>query len=247
MEIVARATPDGYTIVLCYTSTIAVTPSLMANPPYGTKDFSPITQLASAPNIIVINPSVPVHTIKQLVALSKANPKTINFGSAGTGTIGHLTGEMLNTVLGTDFRHVAYKGNSQSMTDLVAGHIQMSIGGISPFISHIKSGRLRAIAVTSNSRSSAFPEVPSVAESLMPGFEATAWYGVLSPARTPSPTIMRLYGEFNKILSMPDIKRGLEPMGIDIVGSKPDEFGSYMATETLKWAKVVKAAGISAE
>lgn len=248
MEIVSRATPDGHTIVLGYTSTIAITPSLMANPPYdAAKDFSPITLLASAPNIIVINPTVPAHTLKDLIALSKAKPKSISFGSPGMGTVGHLTGEMLNTVFGTDFQHVAYKGNSLSVIDLVAGNIQMSIGGVAPLISHIKSGRLRALAVTGTSRSPTFPEVPSVAESLMPGFEATAWYGVLSPARTPSTVIMRLYGEINKILSSPDIKRRIEPMGIDIVGSKPDEFASYMAAETLKWAKAVKASGISAK
>jgi len=248
MEIVARATPDGHTIVLGYTSTIAITPSLMANPPYdGAKDFSPITQLASAPNIIVINPTVPAHTLKELVALSKAKPKSINFGSPGVGTVGHLTGEMLNTAFGTDFQHVAYKGNNLSVIDLVSGNIQMSIGGISPLISHIKSGRLRAIAVTSASRTSAFPQVPSVAESLMPGFEATAWYGVLSPAKTPSAAIMRLYVEINKILTSPDIKKRLESMDFDIVGSKPDEFAAFMATETLKWAKVVKASGISAK
>jgi tripartite-type tricarboxylate transporter receptor subunit TctC len=244
MEIVARAAPNGYTIVLGYTSNVAITPSLMTTLPYDpSKDYSPITQLASAQNIIVIHPAVPTNTLKDLVALSKAKPKSINFGSAGVGTVGHLTGEMLNTFLGTNFQHVPYKGGGQSVIDLVAGQIQMSIGGMSAFMPHIKAGRLRAIAVTGMSRSLASPETPTVAETMMPGFEATAWYGALAPAGTPSSLVKHLYSEFAKAMSNPEVKQRLEALGFDVVASTPDAFSAYIKTETIKWAKVLKASG----
>ncbi len=248
MEIVARAAPDGYSIVLGYIANVAIAPSLVSKLPYDPiKDFAPVTLLATAPNIIVLHPSVPARGMKELVALSKAKPKSINFSSAGVASVGHLTGELFNTALGADLQHVPYKGSAQGVIDLLAGQIQMLIGGMSSVMPHIKAGRLRAVAVTSAQRSSAAPEVPTVAESLMPGFEATAWYGVLAPAGTPPAIAARLQGEFAKALAAPEVKQRLDNLGYVIVANTPGEFAAYIKTEITKWAKVVKASGARAE
>ena len=248
MEIVARAAPDGYTIVLGYIANVAIAPSLVSKLPYDpVKDYAPITLLATAPNIIVVHPTVNARTLKELIALSKAKPKTINFSSAGVASVGHLTGELFNTVTGSDFQHVPYKGSAQGVIDLVAGQIQMLIGGMSSVMPHIKGGRLRAIAMTGAQRSPAVPDVPTVAESLLPGFEATAWYGALAPAKTPRAIVMRLHSEFARALAMPDVKQRLENLGYEIVASPPDVFAAYIKTEIAKWSKVVKASGAKAE
>jgi tripartite-type tricarboxylate transporter receptor subunit TctC len=248
MEIVARAAPDGYSIVLGYIANVAIAPSLVAKLPYDIhKDYAPVTLLATSPNIIVVHASVNARTLKELVALSKAKPKSINFSSAGVASVGHLAGEYFNTVAGADFQHVPYKGSAQGVIDLVAGQIQMLIGGMSSVLPHIKAGRLRAIAVTVTQRSSAAPDVPTVAESLLPGFEATAWYGVLAPAGTPKPIVTRLHSEFAKALAAPDVRQRLDNLGYDIVASKPEDFAAYIKTEIAKWAKVVKASGAKAQ
>jgi tripartite-type tricarboxylate transporter receptor subunit TctC len=248
MEIVARAAPDGYTIVLGYIANVAIAPSLVAKLPYDpVKDYAPIALLATAPNIIALHPSVPARNMKELIALSKAKPKAVNFSSAGVASVGHLTGELFNTALGADLQHVPYKGSAQGVIDLLAGQIQMMIGGMSSVMPHIKAGRLRAIAVTAAQRSSAAPDVPTVAESLMPGFEATAWYGALAPAGTPRAITTRLHAEYAKSLAMPDVKQRLENLGYQIIASPPDEFAAYIKTEIVKWSKVVKASGAKAE
>jgi len=248
MEIVARAAPDGYTIVLGYIANVAIAPSLVSRLPYDpVKDYAPITLLATASNILVVHSSVSARTLKELIALSKAKPKSINFSSAGVASVGHLTGELFNTVAGADFQHVPYKGSAQGVIDLVAGQIQMLIGGMSSVMPHVKGGRLRAIAVTGAQRSPAAPDVPTVAESLLPGFEATAWYGALAPAGTPRAIVTRLHSEFAKALALPDVKQRLENLGYVIVASPPDMFAAYIKTEIVKWAKVVKASGAKAE
>lgn len=244
MEIVARAAPDGYTIVLGYIANVAIAPSLVSKLPYDpVKDYAPITLLATAPNIIVVHNSVAARTLKELIALSRAKPKSINFSSAGVASVGHLTGELFNTAAGADFQHVPYKGSAQGVIDLVAGQIQMLIGGMSSVMPHIKAGRLRALAVTSAQRSPVMPDAPTVSESLMPGFEATAWYGALAPAGTPRAIVTRLQGEFAKALALPDVKQRLEKLSYHLVVSPPDVFAAFIKTETAKWAKVVKASG----
>lgn len=248
MEIVARAAADGYTIVFGYISNVAIAPSLVSRLPYDpVKDYAPITQLASSPNIIVVHSALPARNLKELVALSKAKPKSVNFSSAGVASVGHLAGELFNTALGAEFQHVPYKGSGQGVIDLVAGQIQMLIGGMSSVMPHIKSGRLRALGVTGLQRSPAVPDVPTVAESLIPGFEATAWYGLLAPAGTPRAVTARLQREYAKALALPDVKQRLESLGFEIVASTPDAFGAYIKTEIVKWAKVVKASGARAE
>ena len=248
MEIVARAAPDGYNIVLGYIANVAIAPSLMAKLPFDpVKDYAPISQLASSPNIIVVHISVPARNMKELVALSKAKPKSINFSSAGVASVGHLAGEFFNTALGAEFQHVPYKGSAQGVIDLVAGQIQMLIGGMSSVMPHIKAGRLRAIAVTGAQRSPATPEVPTVAESILPGYEATAWYGVLAPAGTSRAITGRLHSEYAKALVLSEVKQRLENLGFEIVASPPDVFAAYIKSEIVKWAKVVKASGAKAE
>jgi tripartite-type tricarboxylate transporter receptor subunit TctC len=248
MEIVARAAPDGYSIVLGYVANVAIAPSLVAKLPYDpVKDYEPITLLATSPNIIVVHSAVPARNMKELVALSKAKPKSINFSSPGVASVGHLAGEYFNTVLGADLQHVPYKGSGQGVIDLVAGQIQMLIGGMSSVMPHIKAGRLRAIAVTGTERSPAVPDVPTVAESLLPGFEAKGWYCLLAPAKTPRAITARLQGEYAKALALPDVQQRLGNLGFEIVGSTPDAAAAYIKSETVKWAKVVKEAGIPPE
>jgi tripartite-type tricarboxylate transporter receptor subunit TctC len=248
MEIVARAAPDGYTVVLGYIANVAIAPSLVSKLPYDpVKDYEPITLLATSPNIIVVHTSVPARNMKELIALSKAKPKTINFSSAGVASVGHLAGEYFNTALGADLQHVPYKGSAQGVIDLVAGQIQMLIGGMSSVMPHIKAGRLRAMAVTGTQRSPAMPDTPTVAESLLPGFEATAWYCLLAPAKTPRAVTARLQSEYAKALALPEVKQRLDNLGFEIVAGTSDALAAYIKSEIVKWAKVVKASGAKAE
>jgi len=248
MQIVATAPPDGYTIVLGYIANLAIDPSLYKKLPYDPiRDYAPITQLAESPNILAAHPSVPVKSFTELIAYAKTHPKQLNFASSSVGSVGHLTGELLNQLAGIDMQHVPYKGSGQAVIDLVAGQVQLMFSGMSSVMPHIKSGRLKALAVTGAQRSPAVPDVPTIAESGFPGFEATAWYGVLAPPKTPRAVVMRLHDEIVKALALPDVKERLQGVGFEIVGSTPEQFGAYMKTEITKWAKVVKASGAKAE
>lgn len=244
MLIVANAPADGHTIVLGYIANLAIAPSLHAKMPYDpVKDFAPITQPASSPNVLTANPSVQARTLQELVALAKAKPGQVSFASTGVASVGHLTGELLNNLAGIRMTHVPYKGSGQAVTDILGGHVQVMFSGFSSTLHHIKSGRLRALAVTGGKRSNALPEVATIAEQGFPGVEATAWYGVLAPAGTPRPFVTRLNGELVKILKRPDVIQKLGGLGFEIVGSTPEQFGAYIRSETRKWEKVVKASG----
>ena len=246
MEIVAHSAPDGHTIVLGYIANLAIAPSLYAKLAFDpVKDYAPITQLASSPNVLAAHPSVAARSLKELLALAKEKP--VNFASAGVASVGHLTGELLNNLAGTRMVHVPYKGSGQAVTDLLGGHVQLMFSGFSSTLPHFKSGKLRPLAVTGIQRSAALPGVPTIAEQGFSKFEATAWYGVLAPAKTPQPVIRRLHGELVKILKMPDVAQRLEGLGFEIVGSTPEEFGAYIKTEIRKWAHVVKASGAKPE
>ncbi len=248
MEIVARAAPDGHTVLLGYIANVAIMPSLVSKLPYDIlKDYAHITQLASSPNIFVAHPSVNARNFKELIALAKAKPKSFSFASAGVASIGHLTGELINTLAGIDLQHVPYKGSGQSVIDLLAGQIQLMVSGMSSVMPHIKAGRMRSLAVTGGQRSSAMPEVPTLAESGFPGLEATAWYGLHAPANTPKAIVTRLHGDIAKALKLPDVKQRLEGLGFDLVGSAPEAYDAYIKSEIVKWAKVVKASGAKAE
>ena len=248
MEIVARAAPDGYTIVLGYIANLAIGPGLYAKLPFDpVRDYAPITQLASSPNILAVHPSLPVTSFKELIAHAKAHPGKLNYASASVASIGHLTGELLNHAAGIALVHVPYKGSGQAVIDLLAGQVPMMFSGMSSVMPHIKAGKLRPLAVTGAQRSPAASAVPTIAESGFPGFEATAWYGVLAPARTPKPIVDRLHGDIVRALALPDVKERLNNVGFDLIGGTPEAFGAYIKTEIEKWTKVVRAAKIRAE
>ena len=244
MEIVAKAPPDGHTIVLGYIANLAIEPSLYAKMPYDpVKDFAPITQPATSPNVLTVHPSVQAKSLQELIALTRANPGKVSFASTGVGSIGHLTGELINNLAGIKMTHVPYKGSGQAVTDILGGHVQVMFSGFSSTLAHIKAGRLRALAVTGPKRSPALADVPTIAEQGFPGVEATAWYGVLAPAGTPKPVITRLHDELVKILKQSDVVQRLDGLGFEIVGSTPEQFGAYIRSEIKKWEKVVKASG----
>jgi tripartite-type tricarboxylate transporter receptor subunit TctC len=244
MMIVAKAPPDGYTILLGYIANLAIAPSLYAKMPYDpVKDYAPVTQIATSPNVLTAHPSVQATSLKELIGLAKAKPGAVNFASTGVASVGHLTGELLNNLAGMKMTHVPYKGGGQAIIDLLGGHVQVMFSGFSAAMPHIKSGKVRALAVTGAKRSPALAEVPTIAEQGFPGVEATAWYGVLAPAGTPKPVVSRLHGETVRILKQPDIVQRLDGLGFEIVGSTPEQFGAYIRTEIKKWEMVVRASG----
>jgi tripartite-type tricarboxylate transporter receptor subunit TctC len=248
MEIVAHSPPDGHTIVLGYIANLAIGPSLYAKLPFDPiRDFAPITQLAESPNILVAHPSLPVKSFREVIAYAKANPKKLSFASAGVASVGHLTGELLNNMAGIDMVHVPYKGSGQAVIDLLGGQVQLMFSGMSSVMQHVKAGKLKPLAVTGAKRSAAVPDVPTIAESGFPGFEATAWYGVLAAAKTPRPIVTKLHDEIVKTLALPDVKQRLEGVGFEIVGGTPEAFGAYIKSEIRKWEKVVKASGAKPE
>jgi tripartite-type tricarboxylate transporter receptor subunit TctC len=248
MEIVAHSPPDGHTIVLGYIANLAIGPSLYAKLPFDpVRDFAPITQLAESPNILVAHPSLPVKSFREVIAYAKANPKKLSFASAGVASVGHLTGELLNNMAGIDMVHVPYKGSGQAVIDLLGGQVQLMFSGMSSVMQHVKAGKLKPLAVTGAKRSAAVPDVPTIAESGFPGFEATAWYGVLAAAKTPRPIVTKLHDEIVKTLALPDVKQRLEGVGFEIVGGTPEAFGAYIKSEIRKWEKVVKASGAKPE
>jgi tripartite-type tricarboxylate transporter receptor subunit TctC len=248
MEIVARAPADGHTILLGYIANVAIAPSLYEKLPFDpVKDYEPITLLATSPNVLVAHPTVAAKNLKELIALAKSQPGKLNYASASIASVGHLTGELLNDLAGIRMTHVAYKGSGQAVTDLLGGHIQLMFSGFSSTLPHIKSGKLRALAQTGEKRSPALPDVPTIAESGFPKFEATAWYGVHAPAKTPKPIVNRLNAELVKALKLPDVSERLGSLGFEIAATTPESYGNYIRSEIKKWAKVVKASGAKPE
>jgi tripartite-type tricarboxylate transporter receptor subunit TctC len=248
MEIVARAPADGHTILLGYIANVAIAPSLYEKLPFDpVKDYEPITLLATSPNVLVAHPTVAAKNLKELIALAKSQPGKLNYASASIASVGHLTGELLNDLAGIKMTHVAYKGSGQAVTDLLGGHIQLMFSGFSSTLPHIKSGKLRALAQTGEKRSPALPDVPTIAESGFPKFEATAWYGVHAPAKTPKPIVNRLNAELVKALKLPDVSERLGSLGFEIAATTPEHYGNYIRSEIKKWAKVVKASGAKPE
>ena len=241
-DIVSKATPDGHTVLLG-TIALVVNPSLTAKMPFDTlKDLAPVTQAADSTNILVLHPSVPAKSVKELIALAKAKP--LNGGSSGIGGTGHLAVELFNLQAGTKITHVAYKGGGPAMVDLLGGNIQLIFATAASSIGHIKAGKIRAIAVTTAKRSALVPDLPTVAEAGLPGYEANNWNGFFVPAKTPRPIINRLNKEIAAALNAPDIKEFLFKQGLDAAPNTPEQFAAYMKSEMAKWAKVIKAAGI---
>lgn len=244
---VAKAAPDGYTILMGDVGNMTMGPAVRRNTPFDPiRDFVPISQLVSAPNIVVVNPSVPASNFSEFVAYAKANPGKLSYASSGTGGSAHLAGELLKRATGINMIHVPYKGATAAIPDVLRGEVQVMIG-LSPVLPLVREQRLRPLAVTSLKRTNFLPEIPAIAEMGFPGFEATAWYGLFAPVGTPQPIIVRLHDAATKALRSTDVSAKLEAAGNTIVGSNPDEFGAYIRSELKKWSDVVAAAGIKVE
>ena len=245
-EFTARAAPDGYTLLMVPV-TYAVTPSLFAKMTYDVeKDLSPVAQVAAAPFILVVHPTLPVKTVKDLIALDRRSPGQINFASASTGGMPHLAGELFNSMTGTKLVHIPYKGAAPATTDLLSGQVTLMFNNMLSAMPQVKAGRLRAVAVTSSKRSAAAPELPTIAETV-PGYEASGWYGAFAPAATSKELIGRLNAEMNRIMKMPDVTQRLAGDGVEAVGTTPEQFGAYLKQEVAKWGKVVKTSGAKAD
>jgi tripartite-type tricarboxylate transporter receptor subunit TctC len=245
---VARSAPDGYTIVLGYTGTLAIGPSLFPNVGYDVrKDLAPIGRIATAPNTLVIHPSFNVHSVKELIDYAKANPGKVNYGSAGVGTVGHVGGELLATTAGIKLTHIPYKGTGPAMTDLLGGHILMSFAPIPAVHESTKSGLLRMLAVTSLTRSSLVPDVPTIAEAALPGFEAVLLYGLAAPAGTPRPIVERLDKALRTAVASDEVRGRLAVEGAEPRPSTPEEYGVDIDREETQWSRVVKASGAKPE
>ena len=243
-DAVAKSAPDGYTLLMGL-STLAINPSMYAKLPYDAlRDFAPISQSVSACNILILHPSVPAKTVVELIALARAKPGSLTFGSAGMGTNPHLSGELFKSLARIDMVHVPFKGSGQSIISQLAGEIAANFPSVPTAMPYIKAGRLRGIGVTTLKRVEVLPDVPSIAEAGLPGYEATQWFGLLAPAGTPRPIIDRLYQESSRALRSADMKERMTAEGLEVVGSTPEEFASYIRSETEKWTQVIKAAGI---
>jgi tripartite-type tricarboxylate transporter receptor subunit TctC len=244
-ETAARALPDGYTVFLGGVGSHGINPNLQLKLPYDPlKDFAPISLIASAPLVIVVPPSLPIKSVSDLVQLAKARPGELNYASSGTGTIAHLSAELLNSMAKIKLEHVPYKGTGPALTDLLAGRVQVMFNSAVSILPQVRSGKLRALAMTAAKRSAAMPDLPTVAESGVPGYEAASWYGVLAPAGTPRPIMEKLNSEIVRIARTPEVRERLAADGADPVGSSPEEFAAYIKLELARWARVIDQARI---
>ena len=243
-EAVASAPPDGYTLFFATMGTLAINPSLYSKLRYDpVKDFAPISLTHSTANMLVVHPSVGATNVKELIALAKAKPGTLTFASAGNGSSSHLSGEMFKSIAGIDITHVPYKGTGPAMADLLTGRVSMMIDTISAHIENVNAGKVRALGVTSAKRSPAAPNVPTLAESGLTGFDVSIWLGVLAPAATPKDIVARLNAEIAKVMADPGMKKQLASQGIEPMSSTPEAFAATIKTDMAKWGKVVKASG----
>ncbi len=246
-ELAARSPADGYTLLMGNVAPNAINVSLFQKLPYDPiKDFAPVSLVAITPNILVVNPAVPVKTVKDLIALARAKPGTLNFPSAGVGSSSHLAGELLKILAKVDMVHIPYKGGGPALIDTISGQVQIMFATMPAAMPHVKSGKLRPVAVTTDKRSQAMPDLPTIAESVK-GYEASTWYGLLAPARTPAAIVARLHKETVQILNAGDARERLMAQGFEPVGGTPSEFAGYIKSEIGKWGKVIREAGIKPE
>jgi tripartite-type tricarboxylate transporter receptor subunit TctC len=243
-EAVAKSVPDGYTVCVCAAGTMAIGPHLTKQPFDPLRDFAPVSPIATSPFIVTVHPSVQATSIQELVALAKANPGKINFGSSGVGGAPHLSTELFKNMAGVDMVHVAYKGLGPAMTDLLGGQIQFMLADIGVVAPHLKSGKLRGLAITGRSRSPVFPELPTVAEAGLPGYAAGTWYGLFAPAGTPAPILARLSAAVREALAMPEVGAALIAQGVEPASMTPEQFASFAREEYAKWGGIIRSAGI---
>jgi tripartite-type tricarboxylate transporter receptor subunit TctC len=247
-ELAAKAPPDGYTIVMGGTGTLAISPALGRPLGYDPlKDFAPITLIATTPYVLVAHPSVPAKTVRELIELAKSEPGKLNYASGGSGSAPHLIGEMFRSRAGVNIVHIPYKGSTPAKIDLVAGRVQLFFTGIPPVASEIRNGTLRALGVTSAKRTSTLPDVPTIAESGVRGFDVSPWFGVLAPAKTPVAIVDRLNTLTVGVLQHPSLRERLAREGVDLVGDSPREFQAFIRREMAQWAKAVKDSGAKVE
>lgn len=247
VEIAAKAVPDGYTLVIPITS-FPINPSLYSKLPFDTvRDFVPVTLIASAPLLLVVNPKVQANSVKDLIALAKARPGELNYANSGSGTTAHLAGELFKRMAGVDIVSIAYKGGGPAVIDLIAGNVQIYFSTIPAALPQVKAGRLRALAVTSNKRVKEIPDVVTVSESGLPGFEVVAWFGLFAPARTPQSIVKKLNGEVVRILNTSDMRDKMSGQGLIPSSNTPEELGVFLKAEVAKWSKLIKEANIRIE
>jgi tripartite-type tricarboxylate transporter receptor subunit TctC len=245
MELVAKAPPDGYTLAFALTAQLAVNPALFKKLPYDpVRDYEPISLLASGPYLLVVHPSLPVKSVKDIIALAKSRRGQIQYASSGNGSGGHLAAELLKSMAKIDMMHIPYKGGGQALIDVLAGQVQILFAPPASCAQYVQAGRLRAIAVSTAKRSAALPNVPTIAESGLPGYDSGVWYAAVAPAGTPKDIVGKLHGEFVRALNTPDYHRLLVQNAIDPIGSTPEELGRFIKSELAKWAKVVKDANV---
>jgi tripartite-type tricarboxylate transporter receptor subunit TctC len=244
-DYVAKAAPDGYTLIMGNAGSHGINAAVYAKLPYDIqRDFAPVSQVAVAPNVMVINPSLPASTVAEFIAYAKANPGKLSYASGGNGSSAHMSMELFKSMSGIDIQHVPYKGSSPALTDVVSGQVVAFIGNMPPTVPLIKAGKLRALAVTTKSRSALMPELPTIAEAGLPGFETDAWFGVLAPAGTPPEIVNRLSAEIAKIAKSPEIRERLVAMGAEPVGSTPEEFKAVIDRDIAKWKPLAQKVNI---
>ena len=244
-ELVAKAAPDGYTLLLATTGVMAINHRLYKTLPYDAlRDFAPVTQIGGLPLILIVHPSLPVKSVKELIALAKAKPGQLSYASSGVGGATHMTAEVFRMLAGVDIVHIPYKGSGQAMVDLISGQVGLAFDQITSSLPHVESGKLRALAVTSARRFASVPNLPTMAEAGVAGYEAVSWNGIAAPAGTPKDIVARIQGEIARVLQLPDIKERFFKDGIEPVGSTPEQFAAHIRSERAKWEKVVERAGI---
>ena len=247
-EIAARATPDGYTILMGTAATHSINNTLYPNLSWhAQRDFDPISLVAVVPNLLVVNNALPVKSVKELIAHAKANPGKLTFGSPGIGATAHLSMELFKTLTGTNMVHVPYKGSAGVLADVTAGQIQLAMDNIPVYLPQARAGKIRALAVSSPQRAAAAPDIPTVAEAGVPGFEALSWFGLFAPAKTPQAVVAKLAAETQRILKLPDVRERIVGLGAQPVGGTPDEYRSFIRSEIAKWQKVIRDAGVKLE
>jgi tripartite-type tricarboxylate transporter receptor subunit TctC len=247
-DLVAKSLPDGYTLLMGSPGPLTVNPVLLPNLPYQPKrDFVPVTLLAIVPSILEVNPALPAKSVQELIALARATPGKFNYASAGVGSVPHLAGELFKLLAKVDLVHVPYKGSSPAITDLLGGQVSMFFDNMASAVPYVKAGRLRALAITSPKRSAVMPDLPTMIEAGVPGYEAYSWNGIVAPAGTPPATIKRLAAEIAAVLASPEIREKMKGLGAEVVANSPAEFASFMEKESAKWGRVVREANIKPE